>query len=88
MHDSEDTIRTNLYIDGEEYDEYWNEWKEDIIKTIRKYEDIYGDNIYGWAYCFESDLQNEIDYYDEVNRTLKVIANENGLIIYEHFKQE
>lgn len=84
LRDSEDTIRENLYLSCEEYDEYWQEWKDDIIKTIRKYEDYFSDkNFYNWAYCLESDFDNEQDFYNDENILLVKIANENGLIIYK-----
>lgn len=84
LRESEDTIRENLYLCAEEYDCYWNDWKDDIIKTIRKYEDIYGDeHFYDWCYCLESDFDTEQLYEEEMGRTIVEVANENGLIIYE-----
>ena len=84
LRESEDTIRENLYLSLEEYDEYWEEWKDDIIKTIRKYEDYFGDeNFYDWAYCLESDFDYEQDFYNNDNILLIKIANENGLMIYK-----
>ena len=84
LRESEDTIRENLYLSCEEYDDYWEEWKDDIIKTIRKYEDYFGDeNFYNWSYCLESDFDHEQDFYNDDNIKLIKIANENGLIIYK-----
>ena len=81
LEQSEETIRENLFL--EEDDCFWQDWKEDIITTIRKYEKLYQDNFYGWGYCLESDLDREIDYLNECNIMVNIIANDNGLIIYE-----
>lgn len=88
LRESEETIRSNLYLDSEEYEYYWEEWKDDIIKTIRKYEEIYKDNFSDWSYCLESDLDSEIAYLEEINTSMKVITNEKGLIIYEYLNLE
>ena len=89
IHESEENIRENLYLDSD--DCFWNEWKGDIIKTIRKYEDYFGStlkNRVNWGYVLESDVQNEIDYLAECGIKLIVVAKENGLIIYKKEKLE
>ena len=84
LRESEDTIRENLYLSYEEYDDFWEYYKDEFVKTIRKYEDYFGDeNFYNWAYCLESDFDNEQDFYKEYHIKLIKIANENGLIIYK-----
>ena len=77
----EQQIRANLYIEDEEYDEYWNEWKTDIMNSINKYRELLSNKNY--SYCLESDFQFEEDYQSECNNKIKIIANENGLIIYK-----
>lgn len=82
LRQSEQNIKENLCLDTIDFESYWDEWKDDIVKTIRKYENIYG-TIFGWGYCLECDLEREIDFHNEIDKDLKVVANENGLIIYE-----
>lgn len=85
LHESENNIRENLYLENDEFDEFWNEWKNDIVKTIRKYENKLKNKI-EWAYVLESDIENEIDYLLECGKKLVVLARENGLIIYAKTK--
>ena len=80
---SENTIRKNLNLDYEDCEYYWDEWKDDIVKTIRKYEKIYEQKNKDWGYCLESDFKKETDFLEEINIKIKKVANENGLIIYE-----
>lgn len=87
LHESENNIRENLYLGNDDYDCFWQEWKTDIIKTIRKYENKLKNKI-KWSYVLKSDLQNEIDYLAECGIKLIVLANENGLIIYEKKEME
>ena len=72
-------IRTDLYLDGEDFTEYWNEWKYDIIRAVRKQEKTNKNFII----CLESDLQREIEYYAEDNKVLEIIAIDSGVVFYK-----
>lgn len=73
----EQEVRAKLYLSGTEYDDLWEEWKEDIIKVHNLSKE---NNAY--SYCLESDLQNEEEFLEECNKKLIVINNYNGVILY------
>ena len=77
---SEETIQRNLNL-HDEFSSYWQEWKDTIIPIIRKYEELF--DIDDWGYCLESDLEEEIDFLDEIGIEIEIVAHTNGLVIYK-----
>lgn len=81
----EEIVRINLLMDSEEFDDFWNEWKDSIMSAIKKHKQLNHD--FDWGYCLESDFQRDEDFFDEENIDLIPIANEDGLIIYKYVKR-
>lgn len=77
-------IRENLHIEYEDCEELWDDWKNDIYKTLAKYYDLLQQK--GYSYCLESDWREEKDYMQECNKKLEKVVNKNGLIIYKMIK--
>lgn len=72
-------IRADLYLEDKEFDCYWKEWKNDIVRAIRKQEKIDKD----FTICLESDLQFEEEFLEEENKVMEIITIDSGVVFYK-----
>lgn len=70
-------LRSELYIDDIEYNDFFKEHKKDFKKVIKK---INKDNTL--IPVFESDLQYEEEYLQECGKKIIIAENINGIILY------
>lgn len=74
-------IRANLYIEDEEYDEYWEEIEKDIYKVLGKNcELLKKENV---RYCFEYDVYYDKENVEQNGNEFVILVEDSGIIIYE-----
>ena len=75
-------IRENLGVCSGYCDSEWEAWKDETLATLWKYKPFL-DNCKNIAYCYECDLESNQDYYEEQNKEINIILNDNGVIIFQ-----
>lgn len=74
-------IRANLYIEDEEYNEYWEENKKDIYKVLSKNcELLKRENV---RYCFTYDVYYDKENVEQNGNEFVILVEDNGIVIYK-----